>query len=36
MENIIHCSEWKIKHVDDNLEKIKESGYTAVLVGPVQ
>ena len=36
MENIIHCFEWKIKHVDDNLEKIKESGYTAVLVGPVQ
>lgn len=36
MENILHCCEWKLEAVDSNLKIIKNAGYTAILVGPIQ
>lgn len=35
-EKILHCFLWKLKDITNNLESIKQSGYTAVQVSPLQ
>lgn len=35
-EIIIHCFQWKLKDITNNLDKIKEAGYTSIQTSPVQ
>lgn len=36
MRRILHCFNWTMKDVEENLSKIKDSGFTAVQIGPIQ
>lgn len=36
MKKIIHCLNWKLKDIEDNLEEIKHQGFTTVLTSVLQ
>lgn len=35
-EKILHCFQWKLSDIISNLDEIKDSGWTSILISPVQ
>ena len=36
MKKILHCFNWILKDVEENMHKIKKSGFNAIQIGPIQ